>query len=73
MHADPYWFSYAGSQLRLTRLYLWYGGDFVQKGGSVPAYAAAWSPALRAALARGEAPVAEYLPYDWALNQSGAR
>jgi Protein of unknown function, DUF547 len=73
IHSDPYWFSFSDNTLHLTRLYLWYRGDFVQKSGSIPAFAARWSPTLSKALAQGLAPSLDYLPYDWALNQSGAR
>ena len=73
IHGDPYWFSFRDGVLRMTRLYLWYRGDFIQKSGSVLAFAAQWSPALQKALDAGGEPTPEYLPYDWSLNRSGAR
>ena len=73
IHGDPYWFSFRDGVLRMTRLYLWYRGDFIQKSGSVLAFAARWSPALQKALDADREPTPEYLPYDWSLNRSGAR
>ncbi len=56
------------SVLRLTRLYLWYGGDFRQVAGSVPNFAGRYSPELQRLLDAGATPRIEWLTYDWALN-----
>ena len=50
----------------LSRIFLWYAGDFETRGGS-PAYAAQYAPAgaARDALAT-TAPA--YFAYDWNLN-----
>ena len=50
----------------LSRIFLWYAGDFETRGGS-PAYAAQYAPAgaARDALAT-MAP--SYFAYDWSLN-----
>ena len=50
----------------LSRIFLWYAGDFETRGGS-PAYAAQYAPAgaARDALAT-TAP--DYFAYDWNLN-----
>ena len=50
----------------LSRIFLWYAGDFESRGGS-PAYAAQYAPAgaARDALAT-TAP--DYFAYDWNLN-----
>ena len=50
----------------LSRIFLWYAGDFETRGGS-PAYAARYAPpgAARDALAT-MAP--SYFAYDWSLN-----
>ena len=50
----------------LSRIFLWYAGDFETRGGS-PAYAAQYAPAgaARDALA---ATAPDYFAYDWNLN-----
>jgi hypothetical protein len=76
VHGHDRWFRFepdAGA-VHLTRLYLWYGGDFRQVAGSVPKFAARYSSELKQALDAGRAPKVEWLPYDWALNsQSNKR
>ncbi len=46
---------------------------FKQTDGSIPAFAARYSPALKRALDDGRQPTVRYLDYDWSLNrQKGA-
>ncbi|MBI1903709.1 MAG: VTT domain-containing protein [Planctomycetia bacterium] len=70
VHGHGRWFQFDPDQdvVRLTRLYLWYGGDFKQVAGSVLSYAARYSPELKRALDTGSNPRIEWLPYGWALN-----
>ena len=51
----------------LSRIFLWYGGDFQSRGGA-PAYAATYAPegVARNALENGAVPA--YFEYDWSLN-----
>ncbi|MCI0458159.1 MAG: VTT domain-containing protein [Gemmataceae bacterium] len=64
------WFQFESDKgaVRLTRLYLWYGGDFRQVAGSVLNFAARYSPGLEEALDAGRKPRIKWLPYDWSLN-----
>ncbi len=70
VHSHGRWFQFEPDQgvVRLTRLYLWYGGDFRQVAGSVLGFAARHSPDLKRALDTGNNPRIEWLPYDWSLN-----
>ena len=54
--------------VRLTRIYLWFAGDFEQVAGSVLDFAAGHVPALRRMLDAGRRPKLAWLEYDWALN-----
>lgn len=58
----------AGGRLELTAIYDWYGDDFRQVAGSVLAFAARYTPTVRAAIANGRHVAVEFLPYDWSLN-----
>lgn len=70
VHGHDRWFRFSPDSgvLHLTRLYLWYGGDFRQVAGSVPNFAARYSPELKQSQDAGTAPKIEWLAYDWALN-----
>lgn len=70
VHTHPAWFEYddATRALKLTSLYQWYRGDFEGVAGSIERFAAPYSPALLALLARGEVPRITFLDYDWSLN-----
>jgi uncharacterized membrane protein YdjX (TVP38/TMEM64 family) len=70
VHTHSTWFEFdSGSNIvRLTKLYNWYGGDFVQVAGSTTEFAARYAPELKQALAGGSPPPIEWLPYDWKLN-----
>ena len=73
-HDRWFWFEPDVGVVHLTRLYLWYGGDFRQIAGSVLKFAARSSSELKQALDAGRTPKIEWLPYDWALNsQSNKR
>lgn len=71
VHAGDRWFRFDAETGRvgLTQLYDWYGGDFVQQGGSVEHFAAQYSPELRDALDSEQETAIEWLDYDWSLNQ----
>ncbi len=70
VHQHETWFQFARDPptLRLTKLYNWYGDDFEQTAGSVPAFAARYSPSLRKVFDAGSVPALRWLPYDWSLN-----
>ncbi|WP_413431684.1 VTT domain-containing protein [Crateriforma spongiae] len=70
VHDHSTWFQFdpGRSELSLTKLYSWYGDDFVQKSGSVEQFAANYSSELARFLNSGETPVTTWLPYDWSLN-----
>lgn len=70
LHSQPRWFRYedGASEVGLTALYDWYGGDFEQVAGSVLDFAAQQSPVLEASMAAGRRPVISWLEYDWRLN-----
>jgi len=71
VHSDERWvrFDPASGTLQLTKLYDWYGSDFLQAAPSVEEYAAAREPSVRAALATGQRVKIRWLPYDWSLNE----
>lgn len=70
VHGQPTWLRYdaEANALELTQLYEWFGGDFEQAAGSVPAFVARYVPELAQALEAGREPSLSYLPYDWGLN-----
>lgn len=70
IHTHDRWFQFeeGAGVVRLTRLYEWYGGDFKQLAGSVPAYVAQHAPVLNRILDTGNQPTIEWLEYDWRLN-----
>jgi len=70
VHDHSTWFEFdpGRGELSLTKLYSWYGDDFVQKSGSVEQFAANYSSELARFLNSGETPVTTWLPYDWSLN-----
>ncbi len=69
-HTHARWFRFDAkkNELRLTKLYKWYGGDFEQADGSVLASAAKHSAALAKAIKSGSKPKVRWLEYDWKLN-----
>jgi uncharacterized membrane protein YdjX (TVP38/TMEM64 family) len=70
VHTHNRWFQFDPSthEVRLTSLYDWYGGDFLQQAPSVVDYAARHVPALQAALTTGRRPRVRWIDYDWRLN-----
>jgi len=71
VHADGRWlrFDPAAGTLQLTKLYDWYGSDFLQAAPSVEEYVAAHELSVRAALGAGQKLKVRWLPYDWSLNR----
>jgi hypothetical protein len=71
VHTDGRWlrFDPASGTLHLTRLYDWYGSDFLQAAPSVEKYVAAHELSVRAALGAGQKLKVRWLPYDWSLNR----
>lgn len=71
-HRDPRLFRLHGAERRveLSRLYLWYRGDFTQVAASPLAFAASYHRGLRSMIEQhGEDAIeVAYLPYDWSLN-----
>jgi len=70
VHGHPTWFDFdpESNVVRLTQLYLWYGGDFEQVAGGALEFAARYSPELKAATASGATPRIVWIEYDWSLN-----
>lgn len=70
VHDNDRWFRIApdASEVWLTSLYKWYGGDFEQVAGSVLEYAARYVPELQQELDAGRRPRIHWLTYDWSLN-----
>jgi hypothetical protein len=70
IHSDGRWvqFDPASGTLRLTKLYDWYGSDFLQTAPSIEEYVARHEPSVRAALSAGAPVRIRWLPYDWSLN-----
>jgi hypothetical protein len=69
VHGDPRFVRFGpGAELRLTRIYEWYRGDFEQVAGSIVTYAAKYTPSLAAALEQGVRPALVWFDYDWNLN-----
>lgn len=69
LHSDPGScdLDSASQKLRLTRLYLWFEGDFEQASGSSLAFAAQFHPGLASVLKKSE-PSIEWIEFDWRLN-----
>lgn len=74
VHRQSRWFHLdrEAQSLDLTRLYLWYGNDFEQVGGSVLEFAGRHSPALASLMATDSAVSITWLSYDWSLNHLGS-
>ena len=71
VHSDGLWlrFDPASGTLHLTKLYDWYGADFLQAAPSVEEYVATHELSVRAALGAGQRLRIRWLPYDWSLNR----
>jgi len=72
VHSDERWLQFdpASGTLQLTKLYDWYGSDFLHAAPSVEEYVAAQELSVRAALDAGHRVKIRWLPYDWSLNES---
>jgi hypothetical protein len=70
VHSHDRWFRYqpGAKDVRLTKLYDWYGSDFEQVAGSVIQFAARYSVPLKMAMNEGTKPRIKWLDYDWTLN-----
>lgn len=75
VHQHGTWFQFDGAnaETKLTQLYNWYGGDFEQTAGSVPAFVSQHAPDLKQAMATNGSPAITWLPYDWKLNDVANR
>jgi len=71
VHSGARWlrFDPVSGTLHLTKLYDWYGSDFLQAAPSVEEYVAAHVSSVRAALDTGRSVKIRWLPYDWSLNE----
>ena len=65
-------YSEKDNKLFLSKIFDWYGGDFVKKAGSVQSFVA---PRIAAGALQAKAAKADvaFLDYDWSLNDSGGR
>lgn len=70
VHASPRWLRLdtKAGELRLTALYDWFAGDFLQQAPTVAAFAARSSPELMTLIKSGREPRVTFLDYDWTLN-----
>ncbi len=68
VHEDPRWARFDGTTLWLTKVYIWYAGDFVQAAGGIANFAGRYMPDVADTLAGGSAPQLRWLPYDWTIN-----
>lgn len=68
VHDDPRWAHFDGGTLWLSKVYLWYAGDFIQAAGSMTEFAARYMPKVGERLADGAPLRLRWLPYDWSLN-----
>ncbi|MEM6393759.1 MAG: DUF547 domain-containing protein [Planctomycetota bacterium] len=70
VHADEAFvrFNERKRELFLTSLYNWYGDDFEQVHGSVPAAVGQYLPAIAAEERVGRRVILRWLDYDWSLN-----
>ena len=74
VHSHRTWYATDGrGTLKLTRLYEWYGDDFVQTHGSVLAFVANFDTEIKDRLHRGQRLRTTWLPYDWNLNDTRNR
>ncbi len=71
VHTHPRWYEFLRPQgVKLTRLYDWYGDDFVQVYGSELDAVAAYTPSddVDVMLQSGVKPSIAWIEYDWKLN-----
>jgi len=72
-HATWFQFDSGHSDLKLTQLYNWYGGDFEQSAGSMLTFVSQQVPELKQAIASNGKPSITWLTYDWKLNDVANR
>lgn len=65
---DPQQTQFDGDTPRLTKVYLWYAGDFIQAADGISVFACRYMPALADRLAAGKPPRLRWIAYDWTLN-----
>ncbi len=68
VHDDRRWAHFDGTTLWLTKVYLWYAGDYIQAAGSIADFAGRFIPEVAEKLAGGSPPRLRWLPYDWTIN-----
>ncbi|MDH3739886.1 MAG: DUF547 domain-containing protein [Alphaproteobacteria bacterium] len=68
VHDDARWAQVDGDTLWLSKVYLWYAGDFVQAAGGMIEFASRYLPTVADSLAAGTPLRLRWLPYDWSLN-----
>ncbi|MCZ6845030.1 MAG: DUF547 domain-containing protein [Alphaproteobacteria bacterium] len=68
VHDDLRWAHFDGATLWLTKVYLWYAGDFIQAGGDIASFAGRYMPEVAEKIAGGPPPRLRWLPYDWTIN-----
>lgn len=74
VHTHDRWLQFTGdASISLTKLYDWYGGDFVQVAPSILDFAAQYNDALRTAIGQDKRPTIKWLEYDWKLNDVSNR
>ncbi|MFT5180891.1 MAG: hypothetical protein ACI8S3_000768 [Alphaproteobacteria bacterium] len=68
VHDDRRWAHFDGATLWLSKVYLWYAGDFIQAGGGIADFAGRYMPDVAEKLTAGKPPRLRWLPYDWTIN-----
>jgi len=71
VHDDPRWARFDGATLWLSKVYLWYAGDFIQAAGGIADFAGRYMPEVAAKLSGGTPARLRWLPYDWTINALG--
>lgn len=79
-------FTSRGGKIRISKIFDWYGGDFVghyreqgldflygEKNGAVLAFASLYLPEETVRALRLKEAAIDYLPYDWSLNEAPAQ
>ena len=69
----PRWLQLDGSDLKLTSIMKWYGGDFDQTVGSPLMFAANHNADVKELTAAGKKVSVGFLDYDWSLNSQANR
>ncbi|WP_432797140.1 DUF547 domain-containing protein [Poriferisphaera sp. WC338] len=66
----PRWYQYdqASNTVHLTKLFEWYGQDFIDQAGSVLGFVGMYQPEIKAKLEANDPPKIVWIEYDWKLN-----